>query len=227
MIHERGWRMRYLKKINRTDAGAIIVPRTFEYAAKTLIRVDNPQVAFAKVLEFFYPPVKTKIGTSSKAFIGENFVFGDQVSIAPFVVIQNNVSLGDRVTIHPNVTIGDNVTIGSDVLIYPNVTIGAAPQDLKYDGGPTKTIVGDFNIFRENVTVHRGTENGGGETVIGNHNLFMIGCHIAHDCILSDHIIMANQVHLAGQLRHADILHDGDLFWHRICFLQVFFLGLG
>jgi UDP-3-O-[3-hydroxymyristoyl] glucosamine N-acyltransferase len=87
------------------------------------VRVNNPHVAFAKVLELFYPASRAKTGISSKACIGENFVCGKNVSIAPFVVIQNSVTFGDAVTVHPNVVIGDNVVIGSNVLIYPNVTI--------------------------------------------------------------------------------------------------------
>ncbi len=90
--------------------------------------MDNPQLAFARVLTFFHPHSKPAYftgsgGISSNAYIGKKFVCGKDVSIAPFVVIGNNVVFGDRVTLHPNVVIGDNVAIGNDVQIYPNVTL--------------------------------------------------------------------------------------------------------
>lgn len=114
---------KYLKRIDDTDAGAVIVPRDFETSSRNIIKVDNPQLAFAMVLELFHPPSEPEFGINSSANIGKKFVFGQDVSIAPFVVIGNNVTLGHRVILHPNVVIGDNVVIGSDVQIYPNVTI--------------------------------------------------------------------------------------------------------
>jgi UDP-3-O-[3-hydroxymyristoyl] glucosamine N-acyltransferase len=113
----------YLKRMDETGAGAVMVPRDFDWPETTLVRVDNPQVAFAKVVALFHPPSLPEAGISPKACIGERFVCGEDAAIAPCVVIQNNVSLGDRVTLHPNVTIGDDVTIGNDVLIYPGVRI--------------------------------------------------------------------------------------------------------
>lgn len=115
--------VKFLKRIHETDAGAIIVPRDFQAPAKNIIRVDNPQLAFAMVLNLFYPPSKPEPGINSKAHIGKEFICGREVSIAPFAVIGDNVTLGHRVVLHPNVVIGDNVVIGNDVKIYPNVTI--------------------------------------------------------------------------------------------------------
>ena len=119
---------KFLKKIDKTDAGAVIVPKNFRESSKPTIMVENPRVAFAKVLTLFYPPSKpaylnSSAGISSNTYIGKNFLCGKDISIAPSTVVQNNVTLGDRVIIHPNVVVGDNVVIGNDVKIYPNVTI--------------------------------------------------------------------------------------------------------
>jgi len=113
----------YLKRINETGAGAVIVPRDFHASSKNMVRVDNPQVAFAKALNLLHPPPKRTAGINSTVYIGNKFVCGKDISISAFVVIQDNVTLGDRVTIHPGVVIGDNVLIGNDVEIHPNVTI--------------------------------------------------------------------------------------------------------
>ena len=114
---------KFLKKIDETDAGAVIVPRDFQASTKNILQVDNPQLAFAMVLNLFYPPLKPEPGISPHAYIGKNFVCGREASIAPFVVIGNNVTLGHRITLRPNVVVGDNVVMGNDVRIYPNVTI--------------------------------------------------------------------------------------------------------
>ncbi len=114
---------KFLKRIDETSAGAVIVPRDFQTATKNLVKVDNPKLSFIKVLNLFYPASKPEPGISSSAYIGKKFNCGKDVFIAPFVVIGDNVSLGNRVLVHPNVVIGDNVSMGDDVLIYPNVTI--------------------------------------------------------------------------------------------------------
>ena len=114
---------KFLKRIDDTDAGAIIVPKSFDAGTKIFIRVDNPQLAFIKLLNFFHPVAKPNFGVSSDAYIGKTFFCGEDVSIAPFAVIGDNVTFGHRVVIHSSVVIGDNVVIGDDVRIYPNVTI--------------------------------------------------------------------------------------------------------
>jgi UDP-3-O-[3-hydroxymyristoyl] glucosamine N-acyltransferase len=113
----------FLKNIDETDAGAVIVPRDFQGARKNILQVDNPQLAFAMVLNLFYPPLKSEPGISSYACIGKNFVCGREASIAPFVVIGNNVTVGHGITLGAGAVIGDTVVIGNDVKIYPNVTI--------------------------------------------------------------------------------------------------------
>jgi UDP-3-O-[3-hydroxymyristoyl] glucosamine N-acyltransferase len=112
-----------LKRIDETDAGAVIVPRNFESSSCNIVQVDNPRLAFAMVLELFHPLSKPEPGVSKNAYIGKNFLRGREVSIAPFVVIGDNITIGHRVVLYPNVVIGDNVVIGNDVRVYPNVTI--------------------------------------------------------------------------------------------------------
>ena len=114
---------RFLKRIDQTGAGAILVPRDFQGTDKHIIQVDDPQVAFAEVIELFHPPVKPAPGISAHAIIGEGLSQGTHVSIAPHVVIGRDVTLGDRVILHPGVVLGDGVLLGDDVEIYPNVTI--------------------------------------------------------------------------------------------------------
>ena len=114
---------KYLKKIEETAAGAVIVPRDIEHPGKQLIQVDNPPVAFAKVMETFHPRMEKPAVIHPSACIGDNVATGDNVLISAFVVIENNVTLGNRVKLHPHVFIGDHVTIGDDVEIFPNVTI--------------------------------------------------------------------------------------------------------
>jgi UDP-3-O-[3-hydroxymyristoyl] glucosamine N-acyltransferase len=113
----------FLKKIEETGAGAIIVPLNFRESSKDLIQVNNPKVAFAKVLGLFYPPSVPVSGISPSAHLGSGFKCGRDVSIAPNAVIGDNVVLGDRVSIYPCSYIGDSVVIGDDVKIYSNVSV--------------------------------------------------------------------------------------------------------
>ncbi|MFH2218799.1 MAG: UDP-3-O-(3-hydroxymyristoyl)glucosamine N-acyltransferase [Pseudomonadota bacterium] len=114
---------KYLKRIGQTGAGAVVVPKDFKTPSTNIVRVDNPQVAFARIMTLFHPPARPKPGISSTAYIGKNFTCGQEASIAPCAVIQDNVVLGHRVILHPCVVIGDNVVIGDDVEIHPNVSI--------------------------------------------------------------------------------------------------------
>ena len=94
---------KYLKRLGQTNAGAVIVPKTFETSTKNIIQVDNPRLAFAKVLALFYPSAKPMSGISSNVSIGQPFSQGQEISIAPFVVIGDNVTLGHRVHLYPHV----------------------------------------------------------------------------------------------------------------------------
>jgi UDP-N-acetylglucosamine acyltransferase len=117
---------------------------------------------------------------------------GKDVVIGPYAVIGEHVRIGDRTTIGPHTVIEGDTEIGEDNRIFQFASIGAAPQDLKFSGERTSLKIGDRNVVREFVTLHCGTVGGGGITTIGSDNLFMAYCHVAHDCHLGDHIVMAN-----------------------------------
>jgi UDP-3-O-[3-hydroxymyristoyl] glucosamine N-acyltransferase len=114
---------RFLKKIGDCTAGAIIVPRDFKTDARNLLQVDNPMVAFAKVMQYFHPPIQPPAGIHPSAVVGVNFKCGQNVTIDPQVAIGRHVTVGDRVWLHPGVVVGDGAVIGDDVVIHPNATI--------------------------------------------------------------------------------------------------------
>ena len=122
------------------------------------------------------------------------------VTVGAYSVIGPGVELGEDCEVLSHVVLGGPTRMGKGNRIFPYASIGLQPQDLKYGGEPTGLEVGDENIFREFVTVHRGTAEGGGVTRIGSHNLLMAYVHIAHDCRLGDHVIMANGASLAGHI---------------------------
>ncbi len=136
---------------------------------------------------------------------------GENISIGPYSYVGPNVVLGDGCILHNNVTITGQTTCGRENVFYPQTVIGAAPQDLKFKGGDTRLEMGDDNIFRENVTVHAGTEVAGGLTKIGSHNRFLVGVHIAHDCQVGDGCILSNYVQLAGHVCLEDRVTMGGL----------------
>ena len=125
----------------------------------------------------------------------------DDVQIGPFCMVGPDVRVGPGCTLMNNVTLIGHTTIGRDNIFYPNVVVGAPPQDLKFRGGPTRIEIGDRNQFREYVTVHPGTEAGGEVTRVGSDSLFMVGSHIAHDCLLDDKVMLGNYSQLAGHVR--------------------------
>ena len=125
-------------------------------------------------------------------------------NIGPYSVIGPNVEIGEDVIIHSHVNISGNTKIGSGNKIYPFASIGNDPQDLKYNGEKTKLIIGKNNKIREYVTIHPGTEGGGGLTKIGDNCLFMISSHVAHDCFIGNNVIIANNVPLGGHVTIED-----------------------
>jgi len=141
---------------------------------------------------------------SKLAAVDPEAKIGKNVTIGPFCVIGPHVEIGEGCELMNNVTIQGVTHIGPLNVFYPNAIIGVTPQDLKYDGSPTQTLIGFGNVVRENVTVHRGTELGGGKTVIGNENLLMVGVHIAHDCVIGNRTIIGNQTQLAGHVAVQD-----------------------
>jgi UDP-N-acetylglucosamine acyltransferase len=127
----------------------------------------------------------------------------DDVEIGPFTTIGPHVRILAGTRVMNSVTVVGQVTIGRDNLIYPNVVIGGEPQDISYAGSDTQVVIGDGNTIREGVTINRGSEKEDGVTRIGNKNFLMACSHVAHDCKLGSHIIMANGSLLGGHV-HVD-----------------------
>lgn len=146
------------------------------------------------------------------AVVDRSAELGEDVCIGPYCHVGPGVSLGDRCALHNHVTLLGPASFGAENVFFPHCVLGSAPQDLKYKGGPTRLEVGEGNTFREFVTAHRGTEvdqSSDGVTRIGDRNLFMIGVHIAHDAELGSHLILANNVLIAGHVRLEDCVNIG------------------
>ncbi len=140
------------------------------------------------------------------------------VQIGPYAVIGPHVSIGPRCWIGPHAVINGPTVLGADNKVFQFASIGEAPQDKKYNGEPTRLVVGDRNVFRECVTVNRGTVTGIGETRIGNDNLLLAYTHVAHDCVLGNHIVLSNTVNLAGHVELGDwVIMGGFAGAHQFC----------
>ncbi len=139
------------------------------------------------------------------AVVAPDCRIADDAIIGPYCVIGEHVEIGPRTVLHNHVTIHGPTVIGEENIIYPFCVIGADPQDLKYHGEEALCVIGDRNRFREHITIHRGTEAGGGVTRIGSDNLFMVASHVAHDCIIGSRCVIANSVMLGGHV----IVEDG------------------
>ena len=122
------------------------------------------------------------------------------VQIGPYSIIGPNVEIGENSVLHSHVNIVGNTKIGKNNQIYPFSSIGTPPQDLKYKGEKNSLVIGDNNKFREYVNINPGTKQGGGTTRIGDNNLFMVYCHVAHDCKILDNIVLANNVQVGGHV---------------------------
>lgn len=139
------------------------------------------------------------------------------VEIGPFVTIDGNVEIGEGTRILSNVTIMDGARIGKNCTIFPGAVISGAPQDLKFKGEETVAIIGDNTVIRECVTVHRGTASKG-KTVVGDNCLIMAYCHVAHDCVVKNNVIMSNAVQCAGEVVIDDFaVIGGGALIHQFC----------
>lgn len=125
---------------------------------------------------------------------------GEGCEVGPFCFVGPDVVLGKRCKLISNVSILGHTTVGDDNTFFPNSVIGAPPQDKKYKGAPTRLEIGHGNLFREAVTIHCGTEKGGGVTRVGNNGLFMVNSHIGHDAQFGSNLIIANNVMIAGHV---------------------------
>lgn len=129
---------------------------------------------------------------------------GSNVSIGAYSVIGPNVTIGDGTRIAAQVVVDGHTSIGKNNQIFSFTAIGSEPQSVSYKGEPTETRIGDNNVFRENITVNRGTIDDEGITSIGDNNLFMAYVHIAHDCRLGSELLFSNNASLAGHVRIGD-----------------------
>ena len=124
----------------------------------------------------------------------------DNVEIGPYCIIGPEVEIGNNSILHSHVNVVGNTKIGENNQIYPFSSIGTPPQDLKYKGEKNSLVIGNNNKFREYVNINPGTGQGGGITRIGDNNLFMVYCHVAHDCLISNNIVLANSVQVGGHV---------------------------
>lgn len=145
------------------------------------------------------------------AIVHSDAKLGDKVQIGPYSVVGAHVTLGDNVTLHSHVVIEGRTSIGAGTQVFPFASIGHAPQDLKFHGEESRLIIGSNNTIREHVTINPGTESGGMVTRVGDNGLFMMACHIAHDCMIGNNVIMANNATLGGHVVVGDYAFIGGL----------------
>ncbi|MGB1156003.1 MAG: acyl-ACP--UDP-N-acetylglucosamine O-acyltransferase [Alphaproteobacteria bacterium] len=158
------------------------------------------------------------LGIHPSAVIEDGAQLGQDVNVGPFCHIGAGVVLGDGCTLHSHVVMQGETSLGEGCEVYPFACLGTAPQDKKYAGERTMVVVGAGNIIREYVTIQPGTAGGGGVTRIGDRGLFMVGCHIAHDCQIGDDVILVNHVSLAGHVTVEDYVIVGGLSGvHQFC----------
>ena len=139
------------------------------------------------------------------SYISDKVKLANNVKIGPYCYLNGNISIGENTELKSHVVISGNTQIGKNNTFYPFSNIGCDPQDLKFKGEDSDLFIGDSNIFRENVTISKGTKDGGMLTQIKNKNLFMTGVHIAHDCNIGNENIFVNQVTLGG---HVNIMNN-------------------
>jgi UDP-N-acetylglucosamine acyltransferase len=145
------------------------------------------------------------------AIISPDATLAEGAEIGPYTVIGPDCTIGKNTSIGPHVVIEAHTDIGEACRISQFASLGGAPQDLKFKGEKTRVIIGNHNTIREYVTINRATSADIGVTIIGDHNLLMAYCHVAHNCKLGNHIIMANAANLAGHIHVEDFAIIGGL----------------
>ena len=154
----------------------------------------------------------------STAIIEQGARLGEGAVIGPYCCVGGMVELGDGVRLHSHAVVAGRTTIGPNTHVYPFASIGHPPQDLKYKGEESELVIGANNVIREHATMNPGTAGGGMITRIGNNCLFMVGAHVAHDCDIANHVVMANNATLAGHVAVDDFAILGGLSAvHQFC----------
>ncbi len=150
-------------------------------------------------------------GVHPSAIVEDGAVLGDDVTVGPFCMVGSQVVLGDGVTLMAHVVLGGQTIVGPNSIIFPFASIGQQPQDLKYQGEESELIIGANTVIREHVTMNPGTGGGGLVTRTGSNCLFMIGCHVAHDCLIGDNVILVNNATLGGHVKIGDFAIIGGM----------------
>ncbi len=145
------------------------------------------------------------------AIIDPSAQIGQGVSIGPYCIVGPDAVLDDNVVLKAHVVVDGATRIGAGTTIYPFASIGSAPQDLKYKGEKSELIIGQNCTIREHVTMNPGTESGAMKTIVGDNGLFMVGVHVAHDCVVGNNVIMANNATLAGHVQVGNHVLIGGL----------------
>lgn len=154
----------------------------------------------------------------SRAIIDPTAKLADDVQVGPWSIIGPDVEIRAGTVIGPHVVVKGPTTIGENNRIFQFASVGEDCQDKKYAGEPTTLTIGDNNVIREGVTIHRGTVQDAGTTIIGSDNLFMANVHVAHDCIVGDNVIMANNTAVAGHVHVGDwAILGGFTAVHQFC----------
>jgi UDP-N-acetylglucosamine acyltransferase len=145
------------------------------------------------------------------AIVAPSAQLGEDVEIGPYCIVGADVTLGRGVVLRSHVVVEGHTEIGEACEVYPFASLGAAPQHTAHKGEPTRLVVGARNLIREQVTMHAGTAVGRGVTTVGSDGLFYVGAHVAHDCVVGDHVIMINAATIAGHVTVEDFAILGGL----------------
>jgi UDP-N-acetylglucosamine acyltransferase len=145
------------------------------------------------------------------AIVADGARLGDGVQVGPYSIVGSRVTLGDGVRLMSHVVVEGLTSIGEGSIVHPFACLGAAPQHLGHKGEDTRLVLGARNIVREHVTMHAGTSMGRGVTTVGDDGLFMVGAHVAHDCIVGNKVVFANNATLGGHVEVGDFVFMGGL----------------
>jgi len=147
----------------------------------------------------------------ASALVDPDARIGEGVEIGPFCIVEAGAEIGPRTRLAAHVTIASGVSLGADNVVHANAVLGGPPQIAGYKDSDTRLIVGDRNVIREGVTFHRGATSGKGVTRVGSDGYFMVGAHVAHDCVVGDNVIFANCATLGGHAEIGDAVFLGGL----------------
>jgi UDP-N-acetylglucosamine acyltransferase len=157
-------------------------------------------------------------GIHPSVIVEPGAAIGEGVKIGPFCQIGPEAVIGNRVEVMAHVVIVGDTTIGDDCRIFPHAVLGTEPQNVAYKGEHTKLIIGTNNTIREGVTMHAGTGNARGETTVGDNCMFLAYSHVAHDCVIGDHVVFSNNVMIGGHTVIGDrVIVGGGAGIHQFC----------